>query len=74
MKLETKKGNMHPQEQQRLKAHPLRRPGSLSKAQREKRKPPRYGEVMLPATRGQGQSPRSGPHKRRHRSGYKRLL
>lgn len=67
MKLETSKGNMHPQEQQGLKVPPLRLPGSLSRAQREKRKPPRYGEVMLPATMGPDQSPGSGPHKRRHR-------
>lgn len=49
------------EQHQRLKAHPLRLPGSISKAQREKRKPLRYGEVMLPATRGPDLSPRSWP-------------
>lgn len=51
MKLETSKGNMHPQEQQGLKVPPLRLPGSLSRAQRENGKPPRRGKVMLPVTR-----------------------
>ena len=73
MKLETSKGNMHPQEQQRLKAPHLRLPGFLSKAQRETGKAPRRSKALLPVTRGTDQSPGSWPHKRRHRSGYRRL-
>ena len=61
MKLETSKGNMHPQEQQGLKVPPLRLHGSLSKAQSETGKAPRRGNVMLPATWGHGQSPGSWP-------------
>ena len=61
------------EQHQRLKAPPRRLPGSLSRAQREIGKAPRRGEALLPATRNPDQSPGSGHHKRRHRSGYRRL-
>ena len=56
MKLETSKGNIHPQEQQRLKVPPLRLPWSLSKAQRETGKAPRRSKALLPVTMGTDQS------------------